>query len=172
MLSCEEYRFAIEDARTRQAAIINLISATDSQAMSLLSLYVTLGIASASGMVAALSAPFAHPGALFAALSVSAAMFVTGSVYCFKAMASAAINLPGRQAEFWCWAAGPSISFETACVEYLSHLQPKHEMNDAVNLAASMSLRIARGIGIAAPPAATMTGLAFFVLRLLGLSPF
>jgi hypothetical protein len=54
MLTHEQWRFAIEDARARHEAILTLIYATDRQAMSMLSLYVTLGLATASVFVASI----------------------------------------------------------------------------------------------------------------------
>lgn len=44
-----DWKLVIEDARTRHAAVVNLIYFTDSQAMNLLRLYVT--VASAFGTV-------------------------------------------------------------------------------------------------------------------------
>ena len=52
MLTSDEVRFAIEDARTRHAAIVDVIFKTDEAAMTLLTTYLTLALATASGMLA------------------------------------------------------------------------------------------------------------------------
>lgn len=101
MLTDEQMRFAIEDARTRHEAVVNLIYQTDQQAVSLLSLYVTLVLATSSGFVGTLVTPSVVPSGFAAPLLVATLGFVAGAYMCFRTLQTAMLNLPGRQAKFW-----------------------------------------------------------------------
>lgn len=60
LLDKTDFRTVIEDARARQAARVALIHANDNKSIALLRLYMTIGIASASGAIALItvSSPF------------------------------------------------------------------------------------------------------------------
>jgi hypothetical protein len=164
MLNSEELRFAIQDARTRHAAIVELIYATDRQAMALLGLYITLGLASASGFVAGLNSDSIVPAELAAALFVAVLMFFAGIMLCFRAMKLVDINLPGRTADFWIWADGPSLDATKAYREYLQELDQKHATNDKVSNYASIKLAWAKRIGLWTPMVSAAGGIAYHLL--------
>src|SRR4051812_44797217 len=104
LLDKVEFRTAIEDARARQSARIALIATNHAKAYALLRIYMTVGTATASGAIALLTSqtPRAALGwALFAATAVT----VAGAAACLAAMRAGDIGLPGRDADFWQWAA-------------------------------------------------------------------
>jgi hypothetical protein len=167
MLTSEEWRFAIEDARTRHAGMLELVAATDQQAMSLISLYVTLGLATASGFVASIAHDGAIPDVLTFPLLGATIMFVLGTYNCFKTLETARVNLPGRTADFWLWASSDKITSVKAFQEYLTVLQSKHALNDSLNLNCALSVRKARQYGLAAPVVAVAIGIAIEGLKLI-----
>jgi hypothetical protein len=57
MLSGDDLKFAIEDARLRHEAVLKLIFFTDTQATSLLGLYISLGVACATAVATHLAVP-------------------------------------------------------------------------------------------------------------------
>jgi hypothetical protein len=158
MLNSEELRFAIEDSRTRHEAIVALIYWTDQQAMALLALYVTLGLATAGGFIFGITQESMLPPALLASLFAATVMLTLGALTCFYAMQTAVFNLPGRQAEFWLWADSPKIKVDDAYREYLRNLQNKHGLNDGVNFQTSLALRRARMLGVFTPVSALIAG--------------
>ena len=101
MLTADEMRFALDDARQRQAALLDLIYSIERQAGSLLSLYVTLGLASASAATAILLGTIKVPAAVGFGLLAAVVTLLIGSWFCFGAMKSALVGLPGRGADFW-----------------------------------------------------------------------
>ena len=157
-LAESEFRTIIEDARTRHAAVVALMYVTDTQAMSLLRLYVTLGIATASATAAGFgpSAMFARPVAW--ALAVGAIIFMIGAAFCLRALRPSKINLPGRKAEFWTWAMLPNVERDTVLAAYLDNLQEKGAMNDGCNARAADALKWAKRCGAIAPLGALLLG--------------
>ena len=164
MLSSEEWRFAIEDARARHEAIIALVYVGDQKALSLLSLYVTLGLAAASGFVAGTQLTTPLKNVLMLSSLGAALTFTLGAFFCLRALAPATINLPGRSADFWLWAAHPNVKSEEAYEEYLKTLKKKHPLNNALTDRTACALSIARRLGIAAPVVAIVIAMATEVL--------
>ncbi len=156
MLNEEQKRFAIEDARTRQGAIVALILATDQQAIALLSLYVTLGLATTSAMIGGLSSPTFLPPGLILPLLAATIMFLVGAYYCFRTIATATISNPGREPNFWLWAARDDITADAAFAAYLENLQVKYDHNFALNERNAQRAKRAKQMGIAAPLAAIL----------------
>lgn len=154
-----EFRTVIEDVRARHAAVVALMYATDSQAMALLRLYVTLGIAAASGAAAGFgeAAPITRP--LAWALAVAAIIVVIGAVYCLRALRSARISLPGRKADFWQWALSPGIDRARVLIEYLKNAEEKGAANDRLNKETATALSWAKLCGALAPLVALLAGL-------------
>ena len=151
MLNDEQLQFAVEDARTRHEAVVNLIYQTDQKAVSLLSLYVTLALATASGFVGSILATPVVPSGFAVPLFVATLGFVLGAYMCFRTLQASKINLPGRQAKFWLWAMHENVTPAHAFQSYLENLQSKSDQNNALNLKTSKSLRWAHRLGIARP---------------------
>ena len=108
---------------------MSLVLFIDTQAMNLLRLYLTIGAAAASAAVAGLSnsapIPFVTSWAL---LGVTAAMLL-GSWFCFRAMQTSDISLPGRGSEFWVWASREDVTREAVFDSYLQNLVTETKFN-------------------------------------------
>ena len=164
MLKREEKQFAIEDARVRHAALLQMLLFTDTQAMSLLRLYATLGVAAASGATAGFVGSFLTVPDPFAfALFGAAAVFFVGCLFSLWAMRTANVSLPGRGAEFWLWATDPKVTFDHALDSYLKELAGKGDMNLAVNTRAAFHLRSAKRCGAWSPVVAFAFGLGAYL---------
>lgn len=101
-------------------------------------------------------------GLLFAAL----ALFV-GSIFCFRAMETTEIRLPGRGAEFWRWAISTDkVYLSHAVSEYLRELQLALIVNRGFNKKTGFALRRAKQAGIVATPAALIASLVAWKLGL------
>lgn len=159
MLEKDDWKIAVEDARVRHSAVVGLIYFTDSQAVNLLRLYVTIASASAAGAITSFASDVsALPVAVGWGLAVATLAFVTASYFCFLAMTPASINLPGRDAEFWLWAMRPDIERTEVFKAYLANLKEKTEINNSVNLCGSKYLTHAKQMGMAAPLFALVVG--------------
>jgi hypothetical protein len=165
-LAKDDLRTVIEDARARHAAVVALIYVTDSQAMSLLRLYGTLAIATASATAAGLAPGSIVSKPLAAAAAGATAVLVLGCAFCLHAMmVGAKINLPGRGADFWLWALDPDVTRARILTAYLDNLKERGALNDRVNTRTARALRYAKFCAIAAPPVALLCGgLAFLCL--------
>ncbi|MEP9349161.1 hypothetical protein [Xanthobacter sp. KR7-225] len=143
---------ALEDARERHKAVYELIRFTDQQAMALLNLYCTLGVASASGAAASLGRDAIIPLPVGSALGVAALFFILGAGCCFRVLASATINLPGREAGFWTWANSyPTLGLSEILAAYLDGVADREAMNNGVNATGAKWLGRARLFGLIAP---------------------
>lgn len=143
-----EFRTVIEDARARHAAVVMLIHQTDTQAMNLLRLYVTLTIATASGAAAMVNSA---SGALVTALVAMSIVLAAGSAFCLRALRSGAINAPGRDPDFWLWALHPDVDRDAALRAYLDNLKAKLELNRNLNQNTATALTWSKRCGVAAP---------------------
>lgn len=151
-LSAEDLRFAINDARERQRATVDLIGKIDQQALSLLQLYVTLAGAALTGAGAVLlSAQPTYPPALGIGLIAFSVPIIVGAVFCVVTIWPGRVSLPGRDPDFWLWANGDSVGAEIAYVAYLKQLEPKNQINIALNKRVSNWMLAAKISGIAAP---------------------
>jgi hypothetical protein len=153
----ENWKVAIEDARHRHAAVVNLIYFTDNQAMALLRLYVTVGVAAAAGGAAVLSPNGVIPVVVGWALIAVVVVLGIGSAFCLIAMQAVPLNLPGRGAEFWLWAMDEAIDGAQASRNYLENLEKKQGQNNVLNKRTSKALARARLCGSVAPVAALIT---------------
>lgn len=162
-----EFRTIIEDARVRHAAGVALIMATDSQAMALMRLYVTVGIATASGAAAGLSTAATFvPHAVGAALAAATLAVVAGAGFCLRTMGSGEINLPGRDPDFWQWARHPGVDRTSILSAYLSALENGARINSAMNQKGAFALKRAKLCALIAPLAALMAGVVDGLIRL------
>jgi hypothetical protein len=166
MLSADELKFAIEDARARHEADVALICFNDNQAMTLLGYYGTVGIAASSGAAAGLAGTITIPNAVTTALLGVAVALLIGSAFCVWAMRHADISLPGRAADFWIWAQRPEVTMDHACAEYLRDLDQKMRNNDKINVHGAAWLWRAKICGLVAPAFAVVVALG---ARMLGL---
>lgn len=154
-------RMVIEDARHRHAAVVALINSLDTRAMSLLRLYVTIGVAAAAGAVGLLAADAPSlPSPVGWALSAVVPCRGLGSYWCFRVMRTTPINLPGRGADFWLWALRPDVPTDMALQAYLNNLQAKGLQNDALGARMTLTLECAKWAGMLSPFAALVAGVA------------
>lgn len=151
-LSPEDMRFALNDARERHKATIDLITGIDRQALSFLQLYVTLSGAalSGAGVILLASAP-AYPRALGIGLLAFAMPIVAGAVLSMITIWPGDINLPGRDPDFWQWANGDLVTTEHAYRQYLDNLAVKARQNMKLNARLSNLMLAAKMAGVAAP---------------------
>jgi hypothetical protein len=159
MLDPGDWNTAIDDARARHEAGVGLIYASDTQALALLSLFSTLGLAAAAGVAATIPAKAILPSPLGWCLVVSVLILSLASWHCFKALGKSAINLPGRGAEFWLWAAAAPDAREEVFRLYLSDLEEKQDLNRALNKRQTDHLGVAKLSATLTPLAALITGL-------------
>jgi len=165
MLEKDDFRTIIEDARARHAAVVALIYFTDSQALSLLRLYVTLGIATASGAAAGLSQATLIPRPVGWALVATTIVLAAGAAFCIASMRSGAINLPGRGPEFWLWAQHPNLDRAAVLKAYLDNLSAKTETNKKLNAVNGRAYQYAKLCSVAVPLAALIAGGASLLWR-------
>lgn len=151
MLTQDEVRFAIEDARTRHQSLIELAFAGDQKALSLLSLFVTLASALGTAFAVGLESKNLVVEALTFPSLGAAIVFLIGAFFCLRVLAPADINLPGRTADFWLWASKPNVTFEHACEQYLDNLEKKHHINVKLTERTAKLLNYARLSAIGAP---------------------
>lgn len=163
----DEYKIALEDARTRHASLLQLIYLVDQQAMSLLRLYVPVGVAAASTATAGLKGVFAIPTAPAVGLFGTAVILFVGTIFCFRAMKTAELSLPGRDGKFWRWAMDTEeVDLRHAVSEYLTELDTGMKENLALNKRSSRQLQLAKKAGIAAAPVALVSGLLAWLVEL------
>lgn len=159
MLDPDDWSTAIDDARARHAAGVGLIYASDTQALALLSLFSTLGLAAAAGVAATIPTKSTLPGPLGWCLVASVLILTLASWHCFKALGKAAINLPGRGAEFWLWAAASIETREEVFRLYLRDLEENQALNRALNKRQADHLGLTKLSATLTPVAALAVGL-------------
>lgn len=159
MLSEDQLRFAVEDARVRHEALIQLIYFADTQAMSLLSLFSTVGIAAGSATAAGFATEPVIPFPIAMGLGGAALILLIGTIYCLMAMQTTRLSLPGRGAEFWIWAMHDKISAGHAFAEYFKNLEAESKRNQATNVRSASQLGKAKLCAALAPLAALGFGL-------------
>jgi hypothetical protein len=152
-------RFALDDARRRHSAVVDLIAANDRQALSFLQIYVAMAGGALSGAAAILlSASNTLPRPLGFGLIGFALPVTIGAMLCMAAVWPSNISLPGRKPDFWIWA--NEVTAETAYLAYLENLAIKEAQNTRLNLRLSRLMTIAKMLGVAAPIIAFIAGWA------------
>lgn len=154
-------KLAIDDIRARQDAVYDLVLSQDKQAMELLRLYVTVGLAVASGAVAMLSNPDRFP--LGVGLLCGLVALVVGIVFCFRATWQAQIAFSGRDAKFWEWASHPSITTADLQAAYFKAADENLKTNRRLNVETAREYWIAKWCGVASPILIAFVGLAVFL---------
>jgi hypothetical protein len=158
-LATEDLRFALDDARRRHSAVVDLLAANDRQALGFLQLYVALaGGALSGGAAIVLSTTNTLPKALGYGLLGFAAPVILGAMFCMAAVWPSKISLPGRKPDFWVWA--NEVTAETAYLAYLENLAVKEAQNTRLNFRLSRLMTCAKALGVAAPIIALIAGAA------------
>lgn len=158
-LAPEDMRFALDDARRRHAAVVELLAANDRQALGFLQLYVALAGGALSGAAAiVLSTTNTLPKALGYGLFGFAMPLILGTVFCMASIWPSNISLPGRKPDFWIWA--NEVTAEDAYLAYLKNLAIKEAENSCLNMRLSRLMLWAKALGVAAPIVALITGAA------------
>jgi hypothetical protein len=122
MLEPSDIQSACNDARVRNAAIVDLIHQGDRHALALLQFYIAVASAAISAAAAIFVATASVPK-VFAGVPISIAVpLIAGACCCFVSMWSADIHLPGRSADFWQWAMRPDIETKAVYEAYLERL--------------------------------------------------
>jgi hypothetical protein len=153
MLERDDIRFAIDDARRRHAALVDLINNSDRMALGLMQLYVALASAAISG-TAAIYFGFGmtgSPGWLAWVLLSLGVPLAIGAALCLAALWPSNINLPGQQMNFWQWAAHPDVAAENAFNTLLSHIAEGHTRNEKINRRVSRLMYAAKICGALGP---------------------
>lgn len=159
MLTDDTWKTAIEDARYRHNAVVQLVYAADNQALGLLRLFVTVGLAAAAGAASRITIADTFDPLMWS-LGAGATALGIAALYCLKAMASADINLPGRGAEFWLWAADIKGGQDEIFRQYLETLKEKHAVNNTLNERQTSALYWAK-LGGALSPLVALLAAAF-----------
>jgi hypothetical protein len=143
----------LEDLRVRHQAVVDLIYFTDTQATTLLQLYVTVGLAIATAGVTSIAGAAPLPIAAGWGLVCATAPLLLGCHFCLVATGARThnLNLPGRGADFWTWAAHEAVEDSDVIAAYLANLQVKQAANNEVNAKTAAALKRAKTAGAAAP---------------------
>lgn len=164
MTDADLIKLALDDVRARQKALLDLILFQDQQAMGLLRLYVTLGLAAASGAVAVLLGPSTFPFALGISLLAAVAPLFAGAVYCFRAAQAASVGFPGLHPSFWKWASDPQIEPADMRDAYLNQLSTSMDLNHDLNDRLGGLIKIAKLCGGVSPIVTLIAGLIAYGL--------
>lgn len=158
-LAPEDMRFALDDARRRHTAVVDLLAANDRQALGFLQLYVALaGGALSGGAAIALATASTFPKALGYGLFGFAVPLILGAMFCMASIWPSNINLPGRKPDFWVWA--NEVTAQEAYLAYLQNLSVKEAQNTRLNVKLSRLMLVAKAFGVAAPVVAIIAGAA------------
>ena len=151
MLDKDELKIAIEDARARQSALVSLIYFIDTQAMNFLRCYITIEAGAVSLLVAAAASSWTFKAEICGSAIGILATTLIASFYCFRAMPTANITLPGRGAEFWVWALDKDIEHDDVAKTYLRDLEKSTTSNREVNARSARALQFAKLWGAVSP---------------------
>ncbi|WP_376709095.1 hypothetical protein [Pseudochrobactrum lubricantis] len=145
-----DMKIILDDVRSRDAALLTMLLATDRQAMALFRVYVTLTVALASAALAGMigAAPYLGVWVVIAA-GTMAGCLTLACWYCIQAIKTATVALPGKGAEFWQWASRDDVTEEAVIAAYLEQSLNGQDNNFAVNQQSSSYLRMAKRLGVA-----------------------
>ncbi|RUZ54102.1 hypothetical protein, partial [Mesorhizobium sp. M7A.F.Ca.CA.004.05.2.1] len=158
MLNPDDWKLAIEDARFRHNALVGLIIASDNQALALMRLFLTVATATGAGFASVIVPHTLIQTPLAWSLAAATLAMVYSAWQCFRVISPRIINLPGRGADFWLWAADATGTREEVFRQYLKVLAEKHEINKSVNESQASALRWAKLGGILSPMVALVVG--------------
>lgn len=155
-------KLAIDDARQRHKALIDLVLSTDRQAMTLFSFCGSICAASGSGMVAIAFGSSNVPSSAGVVLLVICVGFAIAATLCLQVMKLAPIFLPGRDPDFWEWAIDNNMDGAEIAKAYLASIAKRIEENRSVNRAMAMNLNRARQMVLGTCLAAPFSGAGWF----------
>lgn len=148
-------KFALDDARQRQKALLDLIYAIDRQAMTLLGFSVTLSVATGSGAFAVGSKVFIEAdhrpimvSACFALLTMSIG-FIVAAAWCLTVMKTRKIGFPGKGAAFWTQAWDEQWPEAWLMTKYLEQVEEADQILLSGSREMAKDLSDARGIAVA-----------------------
>jgi len=173
-LSVDDLKFAIEDARVYQAALTGHIHFVQGKAATLLALYSSTAIATASGAVAGFAKIAPIPVEATAALTAATIALLIGCAFCFLVLRRRMLAHAGREADLWLWAeevGRPDVAYEgrpmrDACLGYLQDMKKRNAANDEVIRRVDPAMVQARWWGMLAPIFALAGGAAATLIRL------
>jgi hypothetical protein len=151
MLERDELKIAVEDARARQAALVQLLYFIDTQAMNFLRTYITIEAAAVSAIVAASASSWSFKPELIASAFGMLLTLITGSYFCFHTMRTVNITLPGRGPDFWLWGLDRAVPHDEVAIEYMNSLNETMQRNRQINEKSSKSLELAKLFGVLSP---------------------
>ncbi|MCW5737403.1 MAG: hypothetical protein KIS73_24980 [Enhydrobacter sp.] len=150
-LEKDELKIAIEDARARQAALVQLLYFIDTQAMNFLRTYITLEAAAVSVIVAATASTWPFRAELIGAACGFLLASLVGSFFCFWTMRTVTIHLPGRGPDFWEWGLRKDVSHDEVAAAYMTSMAKSIEENRKINDSSSRALECAKLLGLLSP---------------------
>lgn len=148
MLEKDELKIAVEDARARQAALVQLVYFIDTQAMNFLRTYITIQAGTVSAIAIAAGSSWSFKVPLIGSLLGLLVSTLIGSFYCFHTMRTVSITLPGRGPEFWKWGLDDEVPHDDVAVAYMDSLEETMTKNRAINEASSKALEKAKLFGM------------------------
>lgn len=151
MLEKDELKIAVEDARARQAALVQLVYFIDTQAMNFLRTYITIQAGTVSAIAIAAGSSWSFKVPLLGSLLGLLVSTLIGSFYCFHTMRTVSITLPGRGSEFWKWGLDDEVPHDDVAVAYMDSLEETMTKNRAINEASSKALEKAKLFGMLSP---------------------
>lgn len=160
----DHLKLALEDARGRHAAVIELTLFIDRQAMQLLRLFVSLAIATAGAALAGLGESAIVPPALAWGFGAAALTLVAGSVACLRTMAPAKVPLPGEGADWWLYSVDHGGSFRNVAMSYLRRTDEFTRKARTLNETSGSRMKWAKRAGWLAPLIALAAGVVYAVI--------
>lgn len=157
MLTTDDLKFAVDDARRRVAADTDLTLANDRTSLSLMQMCVTIGAGAFSGAAYLYFSAPQYPRQLSVGLVVLGLVVSSAAICALASTWSGSITLPGRDASFWQWADSEGVTADDAYRAYLSNIALKQptilrrgEMSFRLGLAAKSLFAVAPLFGVVA----------------------
>lgn len=167
MLTTEDRRFAVDDARRKHQAIVDLIAAGDRQAIGFLQLYIALAVAAlSSGAAALLSQAVAVPRPISVGLIGFGLTIALAALATLVVLWPSNIRLAGREPEFWEWAEQNQVSMDQTLRAYLVQIGEDIAINRRTNARMGRAMLLAKCLGAMAPVIGAISGEAAILLRL------
>lgn len=146
-----DLKIVFDDVRGRDAALLNVILASDRQAVALFRVFVTLVVALVSATVAAsLSSNVSLTWGTIGGAVCAIGGLCAACWQCIRAIRTANMALPGKRAEFWQWAMREDVDEETAVKAYLGQSKDAQDTNHKVNTQSAASLKLAKLMAVTA----------------------
>jgi hypothetical protein len=153
MLDKDELKIAIEDARARQAAVIQLQYFLDTQAMNFLRMFITIQAALVTATVAIWGG---QDWTQFKAVLVGSSIgvffaLIVGTGYCFRVMRTMQVTLPGRDPNFWLWGLDKTVTHDEVAVGYMQDIEQATITHSEANEQSAHAFKLVKIWGVSAP---------------------